>query len=162
MPTTALGHSSHQHTVHDESFSSVAPVHIDSRGAPVMPSASVLRNIPTASLVMDKQEFSPKSINRLMALMSKENRTKTLIKVGMEEATTHFDAHMSQDEASYDGDISKVDEEDSEVVPDKVDDAQIEGLKPAGADTLTNNEGQEVTNKEDDGQTSKPTDKKLV
>ena len=30
VPTTALGHSSHQHTVHDESFSSVAPVHADS------------------------------------------------------------------------------------------------------------------------------------
>ena len=26
VPTTALGHSSHQHTVCDESFSSVAPV----------------------------------------------------------------------------------------------------------------------------------------
>ena len=58
-PTTALGHSSHQHTVRDESFSSVAPLHTDSRGAPAMPATSVLRNIPTASLVMDKQEFSP-------------------------------------------------------------------------------------------------------
>ena len=88
-PITALGHSSHQHTVCDESLSSVAPVHTNSGGAPAMPSTSVLRNIPTASLVMDKQEFSPKSINRLKALMSKENRTQTLIKVGMEEATTH-------------------------------------------------------------------------
>ena len=77
MPTTALGHSSHQHTVRDESFSSVAPVHTVSAGAPDMPSTSVLRNIPTASLVMDKQEFSPESINRLKALMSKENRTQT-------------------------------------------------------------------------------------
>ena len=48
--------------------------------------------------------------------MSKENRTQTLIKVGTKEATTHFDAPMSQDEASYDGDISKVDEEDIKVV----------------------------------------------
>ena len=127
-----------------------------------MPSASVLRNIPTVSLAMDKQEFSPKSIKRLKALMSKENRTQTLIKVGIEEATTCFDAHMSQDEASYDGNISEVDKEDVEVVPDEVDDAQIEGLKPAGADTLANNEGQEVNNKEDNGQTSKPTDKKPV
>ena len=37
--------------------------------------------------------------------------------------------------------MSKVDEEDTEVVPDKEDDAQMEGLKPAGADTLTDNEG---------------------
>ena len=36
VPTTALGHPSHQHTVHDESFSSVAPVHTDSGGAPTM------------------------------------------------------------------------------------------------------------------------------
>ena len=94
--------------------------------------------------------------------MSKENRTQTLIKVGTEEATTHFDAPMSQDEASYDDDISKVDEEGIEVVPDEVDDAQIEGSKPVGADTLTDNEGQEATNKEDGGQTSKPTGKKTV
>ena len=161
-PTTALGHSSHQHTVHDESFPSVAPMHTDSGGAPAMPSTSVLRNIPTASLVMDKQEFSPKSINRLKALMSKESRTHTLIKVGMEEATTCFDAHTSQDEASYDGNISKVDEEEVEVVPDKIDDAKIEGSKPAGADTLPDNEGQEVTKKEDDRKTLKPTDKKPV
>ena len=67
--------------------------------------------------------------------MSKENRTQTLIKVGTEEATTCFNVHMSQDDASYDGDISKVDEEDVEVVPDEVDDAQIEGSKPVGADT---------------------------
>ena len=96
--------------------------------------------------------------------MSKENRTQTLIKVGMEEATTRFDAHThtSQDKASYDGNISEVDEEDVEVVPDEVDDAQIEGLKPVGADTLPDNEGQEAINKEDDGQTSKPTYKKPV
>ena len=162
VPTTALGYFSHQHTVHDESFSSVAPLCTDSGGAPAMPSASVLRNIPTASLVMDKQEFSLKSINRLKALMSKESRTQTLIKVGTEEATTCFNAHTSQNQASYDGDISEVDKEDVEVVPDEVDDAQIEGSKPAGADTLANNEGQEVTNKENDGQTSKPTDKKPV
>ena len=95
VPTTALGHSSHQHTVCDESFSSVAPMHADSGGAQAMTSTSVLRNIPTASLVMKKQEFSPGSINRLKALMSTENRIQTLIKVGMEEATTHFNVHTS-------------------------------------------------------------------
>ena len=82
--------------------------------------------------------------------MLKENRTQTLIKVETEEATTYFDAPASQDEASYDGNISKVDEEDIDIVPDKVDDAQI------------HNEGQEVTNKEDDSQTLKLTDEKPV
>ena len=36
----------------------------------------------------------------------------------------------------------------------------MEGLKPTGADTLADNESQEETNKEDDGQTSKPANKK--
>ena len=137
-------------------------MHIDSGGALAMPSASVLRNIPTASLVMDKQEFSPKSINRLKALMSKENKIQTLIKVGTEEVTTRFDAHTSQDKASYDGDISEVDGEDVEVIPDKVDDVQMESSKPVGASTPADNEDQEATNKEDGSQTSKPADKKLV
>ena len=66
--------------------------------------------------------------------MSKENRTQTLIKVGTEEAFTHFNGHTSQDEASYDGDVSDADEE-IKVVPDEVDDTQIEGLKPAEADS---------------------------
>ena len=57
--------------------------------------------------------------------MLKENRTQTLIKVGTEEATTCFDVHTSQDEASYNGDVSDGDEEDIEVVPDEVDDTQI-------------------------------------
>ena len=162
MPTTALGHLSYQHTVHDESFSSAAPIHADSGGAQAMPSTSVLRNILTASLVMDKQEFSPRSIDRLKALISTEDRTQTLIKVGTEEATTCFNAHTSQDEASYDGDISEADGEDVEVIPDKVDDAQTQGSKLAGADTLPDSEGQEATNKEDDGKTSKHAGKKPV
>ena len=45
--TTAFGYSSHQHTVHDASFSSVGPLHTGSGGAPAMSSASVLRNIPS-------------------------------------------------------------------------------------------------------------------
>ena len=49
MPTTALGHSSHQHAVPDESFSSVAPSHTGSGGALAMSSTLVLRNIPPAS-----------------------------------------------------------------------------------------------------------------
>ena len=47
-PTTALGQSSHQHTVCDESFSSVTPSHTGSGGALAMSSTSVLRNLPTA------------------------------------------------------------------------------------------------------------------
>ena len=105
-------------------------MHTGSGGALATSSVSVLRNIPTASLVIDKQGFSPKSIDRLKAVMLKENRTQTLIKVGTQEATTHFNAHTSQDKASYDGDITEVDEEDVEVVPDEEDDAHIEGLKP--------------------------------
>ena len=86
-----------------------------------------MRIILTASLATDKQELSPQSIGRLKALMLKENRTQTLIKVGAEEASTCFDAHTSQDEASDDGDISDVDEEDIKVVPDKLDYTQIKG-----------------------------------
>ena len=41
-PTTALGHSSHQHTVCDESFSSVAPSHTGSGRALATSSTSVL------------------------------------------------------------------------------------------------------------------------
>ena len=162
VSTTALGHWSHQQTVCDELFSSVAPSHTDSGAAAATPSASALRVIPTASLATDKQEFSPQSFGRLTALMLKENKTHTLIKVGAEEASTHFDAHTSQDEASYNGDVSDADEEDIEVVPDKVDDTQVKGLKPAEADTLTDKEVPKATDKEDGGQTSKSTDKKPV
>ena len=92
--------------------------------------------------------------------MLNENRTQTLIKVGAEEASTCFDAHISQDEASYDGDISDADEEDIKVVSDEVDDTQIKGSKPVEADTVTDKEVPEATNKEDGGQTSKSMDKK--
>ena len=92
--------------------------------------------------------------------MSKENNTQTLIKVGAEEASTLFNAHVSQDEASYNGDISDADEEDIKVVPDEVEDTQMEGSKPVKADTVTDKKVSEATNKEDGGQTSKSTDKK--
>ena len=158
MPTTTLGYLSHQQTVHDELFSSVAPSHTGSCVAPATSSASALRIIPTASLAIDKQEFSPQFIDRLEALMLKENKSQTLIKVGTEETSTCFDAYASQDEASYDGDISDADEEDIKVVPDEVDDTQIEGSKPAEADTVTDKE----VPKEDGGQTLKSTNKKPV
>ena len=113
-----------------------------------------------ASLIIDKQGFSLWSIDRLKALMSKENRTQALITVRTKEATTCFDAPTSQDKESYDGDISEIDREDTEVVTDEEDDAQMESSKPAGAYTLTDNEGQEETNKEDDSKTLKPANKK--
>ena len=140
VPTTAPGPLNRHQTVRDESFRSVAPPHTDSDAAPGTPSASALRIIPTTLLATDKQQFSPQSIGRLKALMSKENRTQTLIKVGAEEASTHFDAHISQDEASYNGNVYDADEEDIEVVPDEVDDTQIEGLKPVEADTVADKE----------------------
>ena len=90
--------------------------------------------------------------------MSKENRTQTLIKVGAEEASTHFNAHASQDEASYDGDISDAEEDDIEVVPDEVDDTQIKGSKPVEAICVADTEVPKATNK-DGGQILKSVDK---
>ena len=113
MATTAPSPSNYYQTVHDESFLIAAPPHTDSDVAPGTSSASALGIIPTTLLATDKWQFSPQSIGRLKALMSKENRTQTLIKVRAEEASTHFDAHASQDEASYDGDISDAEEEES-------------------------------------------------
>ena len=94
--------------------------------------------------------------------MLKENRIQTLIKVGAEEASTHFYAHVSQDEASYNGNVSDAEEEDIKVVPDKVDDTQIEGSKPVEADTIRDKKVPEATNKENGSQTSKSMDKKLA
>ena len=81
----------------------------------------------------DQKLFSPQPIGRLEALMLKENRTLTLMKVGTEEASTCFNAHSSQDEASYDGDTSDAEEDDIQVVPDEVDDTQVKSSKPVGA-----------------------------
>ena len=108
MPTAVSGPSTHQPTAHGG-----------------------LSKTPASPA--DQQQFSPQLTGRLEALMSKKNRTLTLIKVGMEEALTHFNAHASQDEASYDGDVSDAEEDDIEVVPDKVDDTQVESSKSVGA-----------------------------
>ena len=160
MPTAAPGPLNHYQIVHDKPFQRAALPHTDSDVAPGTSSASALRIIPTTLLATDKQQFSPQSIGRLKAFMSKKNRTQTLIKVGAEEASTHFNTHVSQDEASYDGDVSDADEEDIKVVPDEVDDTQIEDSKPVEADTITAKEVPEATNKEDGSQASKSTDKK--
>ena len=133
-----------------------------SAGVPAIPSTSGLQGIPTSSLIIDTKTFSPKSINRVKALMSKESRAHTLITVGVEVAATHFNAPTSQDEESYDGDISGVDEEDSEVVSDEEDNTQIKTSRSAEDNMLQDNEGQEETNKEDGNQTAKPGDKKPV
>ena len=117
--TVACGHSIHQHGVHDESFLSVAPSHTGSAGAPAVPSTSGLQGNPTSSLIINTKTFSPKSIDRVKALMSKEIRAHTLITVWAEEAATCFNAPTSQDEESYDGDVSRVDKEDAEVVPNE-------------------------------------------
>ena len=85
-----------------------------------------------------------------------------MITVGVEDAATCFNAPTSQDEESYDGDVSGVDEEDAEVVPDEEDDTQIKTLRSAWDNILQDNEGQEETNKEDGNQTAKPDDRKPV
>ena len=91
--------------------------------------------------------------------MSRDNRTQTLIKVGAEKASTHFNAHVSQDEASYNGDISDA-KEDIKVIPNEVDDTQIKGSKPVEADIIADKEVPEATNKKDGSQTSKSMDRK--
>ena len=99
VPITAPGPSNHQQTVCDESFQNVASPHTDSGVAPVTSSASALRIIPATLLATDGQEFSPQSIGRLKALMSKENRTQTLIKVGQRRlplALMHIYPRMRQ------------------------------------------------------------------
>ena len=73
----------------------------------------------------------------------------------MEEASTHFDAYASQDEASYDGDVSAAEEDDIEVVPDKVDDTQVKSSKPVGAISAADKEVLQATNKSGGGQTLK-------
>ena len=107
----------------------------------------------------DQQWFSPQPIGRLKALMLKKNRTLTLIKVGAEEALTLFDAHASQDEASYDGDMSDAEEGDIKVVPNEVDDTQVESSEPVGAIFRADKEVQKATNKSGGSQTLKSADK---
>ena len=121
--TAVPDHSSHSQGVFDESFSSIAPSLTGFTVTPAAPSTSALQSIPTASLIINKKTFSPKSINKVKSLISEECRVQTLITVGTEEAATCFDAITYENKESYDGDVSKVDEEDAEVVPDKTDNA---------------------------------------
>ena len=160
--TAAHSHSNHPHDAHDESFSSIAPSHTGSVVASAVPSTSGLQSILIASLIINKETFSPNSVERVKSLISKESRVQTLITIGTEEAATCFDATTSQDEESYDGDVSKIDKEDAQVNPDEANNVQIETLKSAGDDTLPDNEDQEVTNEGNGNQIAKSCDKKPV
>ena len=62
----------------------------------------------------------------------------------------------------HDGNVSDAEEEDIEVVPDKVDNTEIEGLKPAEAGTGADKKVPEATNKGNGDQTLKSMDKKPV
>ena len=121
MPTAVPGPSTCQPTAHGGSSKTPAPP-------------------------ADRQWFSPQPIGRLEALMSKENRALNVIKVGMEEASTYFDVHASQDEASYNGNVLDAEEDDIEVIPDEVDDTQVESSKPVGAVPTADKEVQKATN----------------
>ena len=55
--------------------------------------------------------------------------------------------------------MSDAGEDDIEVVPDKVDDTQVESLKQVGAPSATGKEVQKAANKSSGGQTSKSADK---
>ena len=124
MLAPAPGPSTHQPAIHD--VSSKAP-------------------IPPA----DEERFSPQPLERLEALMSKENRTLTLLKVGTEEASTCFNVLASQDEASY------------EVILDEVDDALAESSGPAKAVSAVAREVQKTMDKSDGSQTSKSVGKNI-
>ena len=82
MPTTAPGPLNCHQTIHGESFQDAAPPHMDSDAVQGTSLALALGIIPTTLLASDKQQFSPWSMGRLEALMSKESRTQTLITVG--------------------------------------------------------------------------------
>ena len=115
---------------------------------------------PRLQLLLQTSNSSLSQPNgRLEALMSKENGTLTLMQVGMEEAWTCFDVHASQDEASYDGNVSDAEEDNIEVVPDEVDDTQVESSKPVGAVSTADEEDQKTTNNSSGSQTLKSADK---
>ena len=130
MLAPAPGSSTHQPAIHD--VSSKAP-------------------IPPA----DEERLSPQPLGRLEALMSKENRTLTLMKVGTEEASSCFDVPASRDEASYDGDVSDAGEDDIEVIPDEVGDALAGSSGPVKATSAVAREVQKTLDKSDGSQTSK-------
>ena len=99
-------------------------------------------------------------IDRVKALTSKKNKAWTLLRIGVEKATAHFNATTSQDEGSYDSDISEGDE-DAEVIPNEPREAEKEHSKPAAKEQV-DVVNQVEANKKYDDQTAKSTDKKLV
>ena len=97
VSTAARGHSIHQHGVGNESFLSTAPSHTGSAVTPAVPSTSGLQGILTASLIIDKKTFSPKSIDRVKSLMSKKNRAHTLITVAaVDQIIGELSKHISR------------------------------------------------------------------
>ena len=55
--------------------------------------------------------------------------------------------------------MSDAEEDDIKVIPDEVDDTQVESSKPVGAISAADKEIQKATNKSGGGQTSKSADK---
>ena len=95
----------------EEDIKMLAPAPGPSTHQPVIHDVSSKAPFPLA----DEEWFSP---GRLEALMLKENRTLTLLKVGTEEASCCFDVPASQDGASYNGDVSDEGEDDIKVILD--------------------------------------------
>ena len=77
------------------------------------------------------------------------------MKVRTKEASTHLNVPASQDEASYDGDVSNAGEDDIKVIPDNVDDRLAESSGPAKAISAVAREVQKTSDKSNGGQTSK-------
>ena len=103
----------------EEDIKMLVPVPGPSTHQPVIHDVSSKAPFPPA----DEEWFSPQPLGRLEALMLKENRTLTLLKVGTKEASSRFDVPASQDEASYNGDVSDEGEDDIKVILDEVDNA---------------------------------------
>ena len=135
----------------EEDLEMLAPAPGLSACQPAVHDVSSKAPIPPA----DEERFSPQPLGILKALILKENRTLTLLKVGTEEASTRFDVPAFQDEASYDGDVSDAGEDDIEVIPDEVDDPLAKSSGPVKTISAVAREVQETMEKSDGGQTSK-------
>ena len=140
----------------EEDIKMLAPGPGSSTCQPVIHDVSSKAPIPP----VDEEQFSRQPLGRLEALMLKENRTLTLLKVGTKEASTYFNAPASQDEASYN--VSDVGEDDIEVILNKVDNTPAESLGPVEAASVTDREVRKTTGKSGDGQTLRSVGKNLA
>ena len=100
----APGPSTHQPVIHDVSSK-----------APISPA--------------DEEQFSPQPLGRLEALMLKENRTLTLLKVKIKEVSTHFDVPPKTRPAT----MVMYRMQGKKVIPDEVGDALVESSGPVKA-----------------------------